>query len=52
MINNSVEEMCVLHFVYLLYNIYLNNLILLLDQLIIKESNVFYTNTYFIIRDY
>lgn len=45
MTNNFVEEVCVLHFVYLLYIIYLNNLILLLNRMIRNRYDLINTNS-------
>lgn len=48
MTNNYVEEVCVLHFVYLLY-LYLKNLILYLNQMIRNTSYLINTNNHTII---
>lgn len=48
MTNNYVEEVCVLHFVYLLY-LYLKNLILYLNQMIRNTSYLINTNKHTII---
>ena len=48
MTNNYVKEVCVLHFVYLLY-LYLKNLILYLNQMIRNTSYLINTNKHTII---
>lgn len=48
MTNNYVEEVCVLHFVYLLY-LYIKNLILYLNQMIRNTSYLINTNNHMII---
>lgn len=48
MTNNYVEEVCVLHFVYLLY-LYIKNLILYLNQMIRNTSYLINTNNHTII---
>ena len=48
MTNNYVKEVCVLHFVYLLY-LYLKNLILYLNQMIRNPSYLINTNKHTII---
>ena len=48
MTSNYVEEVCVLHFVYLLY-LYIKNLILYLNQMIRNTSYLINTNNHMII---